>query len=299
MLTDSTLTDEELINILETRIPDLLDRHPELQRRIYAAFLDVFARREEVAAIMNELRDLHGEFHQFRQETNQRFEQVDRRFEQVDKRFEQVDKRFEQVTAEIQTLRQETNQRFEQVDKRFEQVDRRFEQVDKRFEQVTAEIQTLRQETNQRFEQVDRKFEQMGKQFEDLRDWVELVVGNLQVRSGRKLEDVVAAALRLALKRPDIRPESIRLRQKIVDAEGRIFPPGRQKEIDLMATDDEYLVFEVKSAAKAEDVDYFADKVELVRILNQDKKVHGVFITLAPEPEVQQRCKERGIELAR
>jgi hypothetical protein len=139
----------------------------------------------------------------------------------------------------------------------------------------------------------------MNKHLEDLRDWVELVVGRSPVRSGRNLEDVVAAALRLALQRPDIRPESIHLRQKIVDAEGWVFPRGRQKEIDLVATDDEYLVFEVKSAAEVEDGEYFADKVELVRRLNPDKKGRGVLITLAPEPDVQQRCRELGIELAR
>jgi len=48
---DSVLTEEELIYILEVQIPDLLDRRPELQWRIYSAFLDLFARREEIAAI--------------------------------------------------------------------------------------------------------------------------------------------------------------------------------------------------------------------------------------------------------
>ena len=270
----SVLTEEELIYILEVQIPDLLDRRPELQRRIYSAFLDLFARREEIAAIMEELRSLYSEFQEFREETAQRFDQVDQRFDQVD-------------------------QRFDQVDQRFEQVDQRFEGVDQRLDQMAREIRESREETARRFDQVEQRFAQMSKHFEDLRDWVELVVGRAQVRSGRNLEDVVAAALRVALKRPDIRPESIRLRQKIVDTEGWVFPRGRQKEVDLVATDDEYLVFEVKSAAEVDDVDYFADKVELVQRLNPDKKVRGVFITLAPEPDVQQRCQELGIELAR
>jgi len=256
MLPQTTLTDEDLLYILEFRIPDLLDRHPELLRRVQMVFIDVLARREEVAAIMTELRAFRGNFDQFRWETTQHFEQVDQRLDQVD-------------------------QRFEQVDQRFDQVDQRFEQVD------------------QRFDQVDQQFRQMGKHFEDLRDWVELIVGRFQVRSGRNLEDVVAGALRLALKRPDIRPESICLRQKIVDTEGRVFPRGRQKEIDLVATDGEYLAFEVKSAAEVDDVDDFAEKIELLRLLNPDKTVHGVFITLAPEPDVRQRCQELGIELAR
>jgi hypothetical protein len=251
----SVLTDEELLTLLEERIPALLERHPELQERLYLAFLKIFVRREEVAVLMAELRDFRAEFHQFRLETMQRFEQIDRRFEEIDRRFEEIDRRFEQI-------------------------DRRFEEIDRRFEQV------------------DQRFEQMSKHFQDLQDWVELVVGRMQVRSGRNLEDVVAAALRLALKRPDIRPESIRLRQKIVDTEGWVFPRGRQKEIDLVATDGEYLVFEVKSAAEVDDVDDLAEKVELLRLLHPDKIVQGVFITLAPEPDVQGRCRELGIELA-
>jgi len=284
----SVLTEEELIYILEVQIPDLLDRRPELQRRIYSAFLDLFARREEIAAIMEELRSLHTEFQEFREETAQRFDQVEQRFERIDQRFEGVDQRFDQV-----------EQRFERIDQRFEGVDQRFEGIDQRLDEIAQEVRESREETARRFDQVEQRFAQMSKHFEDLRDWVELVVGRAQVRSGRNLEDVVAAALRVALKRPDIRPESIRLRQKIVDTEGWVFPRGRQKEVDLVATDDEYLVFEVKSAAEVDDVDYFADKVELVQRLNPDKKVRGVFITLAPEPDVQQRCQELGIELAR
>jgi hypothetical protein len=290
----SVLTEEELIYILEVQIPDLLDRRPELQRRIYSAFLDLFARREEIAAIMEELRSLHGEFREFREETAQRFAQVDQRFDQIDQRFAQVDQRFDQIDQRFAQV----DQRFDQIDQRFEGVDQRFEGVDQRLDQMAQEIRESREETARRFDQVEQRFAQMSKHFEDLRDWVELVVGRAQVRSGRNLEDVVAAALRVALKRPDIHPESIRLRQKIVDTEGWVFPRGRQKEVDLVAADDEYLVFEVKSAAEVDDVDYFADKVELVRRLNPDKKVRGVFITLAPEPDVQQRCQELGIELA-
>jgi len=298
----SVLTEEELIYILEVQIPDLLDRRPELQRRIYSAFLDLFARREEIAAIMEELRSLHTEFQEFREETAQRFDQVEQRFERIDQRFEGVDQRFDQVEQRFERIDQRfegVDQRFDQVEQRFERVDQRFEGIDQRLDEIAQEVRESREETARRFDQVEQRFAQMSKHFEDLRDWVELVVGRAQVRSGRNLEDVVAAALRVALKRPDIRPESIRLRQKIVDTEGWVFPRGRQKEVDLVATDDEYLVFEVKSAAEVDDVDYFADKVELVQRLNPDKKVRGVFITLAPEPDVQQRCQELGIELAR
>jgi len=139
----------------------------------------------------------------------------------------------------------------------------------------------------------------LDRKFDDLRDWVELVVGRMQVRSGRNLENVVAGAMRVTLNRPDIVPDQIKMRQRITDHEGYVFPRGRQKEVDLIASNGEYLVFEVKSAAEMEDVDNFAEKVALVQHQNPTKTVQGVFITLAPEPDVQQRCKELGIELAR
>jgi hypothetical protein len=238
----AVLSDDELIDILENRIPDLLDRRPDLYKRIYAGYVHLFATREEVAAIMEELRRLTSRLENFQAETNANFQRVDERLDRVDQRFEQVD---------------------------------------------------------QRFDRVEHRLDSLDRKFEDLRDWVELVIGRMQVRSGRNLEDVVAGAMRVALKRPDIRPESIRLRQKIVDQKGLVFPRGRRKEVDLIATDGEYLAFEVKSAAEVDDVENFAEKVELLRLQNPDKLVKGVFITLAPEPDVRQRCLELGIELAR
>ncbi len=85
----------------------------------------------------------------------------------------------------------------------------------------------------------------------------------------------MAGALRLGLQRPDIQPDQIRLRQKISDSEGLVFKAGKQKEVDIVVTNGELLVFEVKSAPKPDDVDDFADKVELVRLQNPGKQVQG------------------------
>ncbi len=56
-----SLTDEELLYILEDRLPGLLDRHPEMRRRVKMLFIDTLARDEEVAAIMAELRALRAD----------------------------------------------------------------------------------------------------------------------------------------------------------------------------------------------------------------------------------------------
>ena len=89
------LTDEELIELFDVRLPELLERRPELEPRIYHAFMKAFATKEEVASVLSELRD-------FRAETRERFEQVDRRFEQVDRRFESLEARVEAGFREVQ-----------------------------------------------------------------------------------------------------------------------------------------------------------------------------------------------------
>jgi len=103
------LTDEEVITTFAEQLPAILDERPGLEPILYAAFLKIFARKEEVAAARDELRE-------FRAETKAHFERVDQRFEQVDQRFEQVDQRFEQV-----------DQRFGQVDQRFDSLEARME----------------------------------------------------------------------------------------------------------------------------------------------------------------------------
>ena len=234
------LTDEELLYILETQLPEMLEQDPKLEQRALTAFAKAFVSKDQFAAALAELHEFRGEFQDFREQTEKHFEQIDRRFEQVDRRFEQVDRRFEQV---------------------------------------------------------DQRFDQLDQKMDDLRDWVQLVVGRFQVRAGRKLEDVVAGTLRLALKRPDISPDRIQLRQKLVDETGLIGPAGRSYEVDILADDGRITVFEVKSVCEAEDVDRLYDKMTLVRALHPDRKVECVMVALGAEEEAKARCAEYNIPL--
>ncbi len=76
-----------------------------------------------------------------------------------------------------------------------------------------------------------------------------------------------------------------------------MFKAGKRKEVDLVVQDGELLVFEVKSAPKADDVDNFADKVELVRLQNPDKQVQGVFVAVGSEEYIRQHCQQHEIIL--
>ena len=227
------LTDEELMETLETQLPALLKRHPEFEMRVYSTFMRTFATQEKVAAVLSELREFRNEFDELRNEFDE--------------------------------FRTEVNDRFEQIERRLDRVEGRLDQ--------------------------------MGQQFSDLRDWVEMIVGRFQTRSGRKLEDVVAGAMRLVLERDDISAEHVRLRQPLEDAEGMIGPAGRRYEVDILVHNSALLVFEVKSVCELEDVDRFADKVALMRTLHPEKAVDGVIVTMAPLNQVEARCAEWGLQL--
>ncbi|MFH1896955.1 MAG: hypothetical protein ABH886_01750 [Candidatus Desantisbacteria bacterium] len=192
-----------------------------------------------------------------------------------------------QILEEMRLSREETNKRFDamqqDMDKRFEVMQ---QDMDKRFEAV-----------DKRFDAVDKRFDAMDKQFEDQKDWVGTVVGGFQRRAGRSLEDAVAGTLRVALKRKDIKPESLKLREKILDDEGLIGPKGRSYEIDLYGYNGESIIFEVKSYAEEEDVLRFNDKAELARqkfgLVNPTK----VFVTLDKSRDMVRTCEEVGIEV--
>ena len=196
----------------------------------------------------------------------------------VNEKFPRRDE-FARLLDEFTSFRKETRENFDKVDQRLDTVDQRLDKID------------------QRFDTVDQRFDSLTQEVRDLRHWVETIAGGLQNRAGKNLEKVVAGALRLGLQRPDIQPDQIRLRQKISDLEGLVFKAGKQKEVDIVVTNGEFLVFEVKSAPKPDDVDDFADKVELVRLQNPDKQVQGVFVAVGSETRIRELCRQQNILL--
>lgn len=165
------------------------------------------------------------------------------------------------------------------------------------FARLLDEVEALRNEQREKFEQVDKRFEELTQEIHNLRDWVELIGGRLQTRVGRNLENIVAGALRLGLKRPDIDPAQVKLRQIINDPTGLVYKPGKTKEVDVVAQNGELIVFEVKSAPDVDDVSAFAEKVELIKLQNPDKRVSGVVVALGVEPEVRRHCQNLGLQL--
>ena len=108
----SSIRDEDLIEVFSRRLPDLLERRPDLEPTIFAAFLKTFARREEVALVLTELRSFRTE---------------------VERRFERMDERFDRSEREMQEFRAEVDSRFDKVDSRFDEVQRAIDRLGSRW----------------------------------------------------------------------------------------------------------------------------------------------------------------------
>ena len=194
---------------------------------------------------------------------------------------------FNELLGEVKALRIESEQRFEAMDKRFGG--------------LQQQIEASRQESNRRFEatqkQMDTRFREVFERFEDLRHSVDLQVGGFQRRAGRKLENMVAGTLRLALDRRDIRSANIVLRRKIEDISGLIGLPGKSYEIDLWMHDDTVIFFEIKSVPEVEDVERFSEKCRLAASVLGYAEYEKVMVSLDKPEEVVEACRALGVLL--
>jgi hypothetical protein len=174
------ISDEEVISIIEKRLPEIIRKKPALKAKLKEMFSDVFVEREDMTKILEELRLQ-------RESSDRRFGEINKRFEEIDKRFEAMDKRFEALISELRLHRETTNKRFEENDKRFdallnefrqyrEDTNKRFEENDKRFAALLNEFRQHREDTNKRFdalinelrehrETTNKRFEENDKRF--------------------------------------------------------------------------------------------------------------------------------------
>jgi len=305
-------------------LPQLLREEPEITTTIEGILAHQFPRRNEFSSLLDEFKllreDINRQFEAHRKETERRFELMERKFEaylqETERRFElmeqkfeaqrqETERRFDLMEQKFEAHRQETerrfdalhkemNQRFEQVDKRFEQVDQRFEQIDKRLDKQHADILDVKRRVIKLESTVDRVEDKMTRF--DIR--LNILAGTLGTEKGQRLEEVFAHVLSYGLKNPDLKPESIQLRQQFVDTEGLVYlRKGKFIEVDIIIENGKFTVFEVKATVTVGNVDEFARKVKLIELQNPDKQVRGIIISPWADEEVKQCCIEYDLEL--
>ena len=185
---------------------------------------------------------------------------------------------FTQLLNEMKSLREESNRRFDKVDHRFEEVKR--EQLD----------------LKRRMVKVESTVDRMDKKITQFDAWLKVVTGNVGDKKGKDAKQLFALGLNYGLKRSDIKPESIQLRQTFMDDEGIVFPrKGKHIEVDILAENGNFAVFEVKTTAIDTDVVTFARKIQLIQHQTPDKQVSGIFIAPNADEEIAQCCSEYGL----
>lgn len=95
MFMDKEMTEQEIIKIIEEKLPEIIERYPSVRRKIEEII-------ERKAVTKEEIREILFELKAQREDTNRRFEEVNKRFEEVNKRFEEMNKRFEELTIRME-----------------------------------------------------------------------------------------------------------------------------------------------------------------------------------------------------
>jgi hypothetical protein len=179
--------------------------------------------------------------------------------------------------------------------------------MNRRIEQVERNLELLREEMNRRFEEekherldlkrcmirLESTVDRLDKKITQFDAWLKVVTGNVGDKKGKDAEQLFALGLNYGLKRSDIKPESIQLRQIFMDEEGIVFPKkGKFIEVDILGENGNFSVFEVKTTAIDTDVVTFARKVQLIQHQMPDKPVSGIFISPNASEEIEQCCVE-------
>jgi exonuclease VII small subunit len=121
---------------------------------------------------------------------------------------------------------------------------------------------------------------------------IQIASGGLQRRAGRKLEDTLAGVFRYALRTRDIKPESIKLRQKIPIGEKII-------EVDLLMHDNKTYMFEVSFYVDDDKAEKVGERIQAVckhlGLKREDTQI--ILISLDRTPEAIEVANKYGIIL--
>lgn len=258
------LSELELVQVREDVVknwPQLLRQEPEVGTTIEDILAEQFPRRDEFASLLNEFQD-------FRQETKQEFIEVKGGIAQLQSDVSANRRDIVGLKSDVAELKDGVESNRKEI--------------------LLSRREIIKTQHTQ---------EMMIKRMDGMQTWMDYNFGNLRNQKGQQLEDMVAMALRYGLENPTIKPESLRLQQKLVDTTGEVFYKGYTSEVDLMTENGELTVFEVKATAKVGDVYLFAQKMKLIAIQHPGQPVKGVLICLAARDEVAKECDYHQIKL--
>jgi len=138
------LSEEELIRLVSRELPRLILQNPEIRYELIGVMAEVFAKKDELTAVLNELKQMRQEFNQRWLEQGQEF---DRRWleyaQEIKALREEFNAKFETGQNELKLLRQDSEQRWLDFGNELKQLRQDFEQHRMEYLQ---EIKALRED---------------------------------------------------------------------------------------------------------------------------------------------------------
>ncbi len=266
-----TLSEKEIIKIIEKNLPKIIEKHPEVRRKIEEILEKKAATKDDIKAILFELRKQREELIKQREELMKQREETNKRFEEINKRFEEINKRFENLEKDI-------NKRFEEINKRFEEINRRFEEINKRFEEINKRFENLERNTNRRFEEINKRFEKLEfHMFEGFKR-MERTISAIGTRWGYGAEEAFRSGFEDVLS--EIGYKVIKWRK--MDEKGEFFLSRREGEIDIVIKNKEKIAIEVKSSLSMSEVEDFERCVRFYEKEEGEKITKKIIVAIYP-----------------
>jgi hypothetical protein len=164
------------------------------------------------------------------------------------------------------------------------------EQIEIRREQ--AEIRKELQKAMTRVDEAMARVDEAMARVDGAVNAIQLASGGIQRRAGRRLEDTMAGVFRYALGMKDIKPESIKLRQKIPLGEKTI-------EVDLMMHNNKVYMFEVSFYVDDDKAEKLGERIDAVckhlGLKREDTEI--ILISLDRSLEAMETARRYGIIL--
>jgi hypothetical protein len=302
------MTEESLKETIRRELPGWLREDPDLRAYVLELTRGEYAGRADTEdrfyAILAELR-------RDREEQARKWEQQDRKWEQQDRKWEQQDRKWEEHQAELRRDREEQARKwdehqaqitklYEQADRDREEQERRWEQQDHKWEEHQAELRRDREEQARKWDEQNRKWEENQGELRRLHEEImaqaqkhDRSIGALGARWGTQSEKAFRDALASILEK-NFRVQVVNVTD--FDDTGEVFGHPEQVELDVIITDGQLLVCELKSSIDKAGMYSFERKARFYEKRHQRQANRLIVISPMIDARARKVADRLGIE---
>ena len=261
-----SLTEEEIRELIANEFPRLITQNPEIRYELIGVMSETFAKKEDIAAILNELRQMREESEQQRVEFRQEMKALR----------EESEQRWGNFRQEMEALREES--------------ERLREESEQRWVEFREEMQVLREESNQLREESRASRAYLDDELKRFHHTVQGLGARWGLQSEEAFRNGLAAILTDEL---GFRVE----RYEAYDDSGSVFGQPEQVEMDVIIRNSSVIAIEIKSSVSRGDLALFQRKVAFFEQTENVTVNRRFFISPFVDPNAVALAEGMGIEL--